>query len=111
MIVGDDAIVRGDQKAARWIKGARHVFPRNDTLPFIVSGPAGDRQPAIESRATWHHGSHEISDPPGGISSDQIVIDQTPAPRCLIERIDVSGAQHRQQAIERQIEVRELYRP
>src|SRR5712691_4744787 len=100
MIVGDVASGCGEQKAARWIKGARHVFPGNDTLPFIVSRPAGGWQPAIESRATWYRGAHEISDPPSGVSSDQIVIDQAPAPRCLIERIHASGAQHRQQAIE-----------
>ena len=110
MIIGHHAIVGGRDQAARRIDDARHVLMRDPALPVMLAGPAGHRQPAVLPWAPRHTRAHPVANRAMDVGRDQVVIDDPPATRRLIQRRDAVGGGHPRQAVERQIGLGELHR-
>ena len=109
--VRDHAVVGGHDQAPWRIDHHGHLVMGDPPLPLALRRPARHRQPAIGPRPPRHPGADQVPDPAVHVASDQVVVDQAPAPRRLEQRWHGPGQQHPRQAIEREVRLRELHGP
>src|SRR5580698_9772622 len=102
---GDYPVVGRDDVAAGRIVDPWHLLRGNHAIPLELPGPAGNWQPAVDGGPARDHRPHQVADVPAGISSHQVVIDQSPAAHGLEERIAGAGPKHREQAVKGPIQV------
>jgi len=106
----DHAVVGRDQVAAGRVVGARHLLGGNHAVPLVLAGPPRYWQPAVDGGPARDLRPDEVADVTAGVGGDQVVIDHAPVAYGPEQGVDRVGPQHRQQAVQRPVELEELDR-